>query len=380
MSALFSPINLRGLTLSNRIIVSPMCQYVAENGKANTWHLVHLGGLAHSGAGMLCIEGTAVEPDGRITPSDLGLWDDATEAALRPVLAAVRQYSKIAVAIRLAHAGRKGSSRVPWEGGLLIPLSEGRWLSHAPSPLPQKDGEAEPLALDETGLDRVRMAFVEATKRAARLGFDAIEIHGAHGYLVHEFLSPIANQRPDKYGGSLENRMRFPLEIFEAVRAAFPPAKPVGVKVSATDWVDGGWNLEQTVEYAKELKKRGADWVNSVLPAPHLCRGSLSGPATSFRSPRASSTARISLPSPSALLHGLSRLRRSSPAARQTWSPLRALCSTTRAGDGMQPPSLERRSMPRRPTGGRRRTSTRACSATRPMERAEMSGIVTAAV
>jgi 2,4-dienoyl-CoA reductase-like NADH-dependent reductase (Old Yellow Enzyme family) len=250
MGALFSPINLRGLTLSNRIIVSPMCQYVAENGKANTWHLVHLRGLAHSGAGMLCIEGTAVEADGRITPSDLGLWDDATEAALNPVLAAVRQYSKIAVAIQLAHAGCKGSSRVPWEGGQLIPVSEGGWLNHAPSAVPQKDGETEPLAIDGAGLYRVRKAFVEATKRAARLGFDAIEIHGAHGYLIHEFLSPIANRRTDKYGGSLENRMRFPLEIFEAVRAAFPPAKPIGVKVSATDWVDGGWNLEQTVDSA----------------------------------------------------------------------------------------------------------------------------------
>jgi 2,4-dienoyl-CoA reductase-like NADH-dependent reductase (Old Yellow Enzyme family) len=263
MTGLFSPITLRGLTLSNRIIVSPMCQYMAENGKVNAWHLIHLGGLALSGAGMLCMEGTAVEPDGRITPADLGLWDDATEAAFEPVLAAVRQYSKIAVAIQLAHAGRKGSSRVPWEGGQLIPVSAGGWLNHAPSRVPQKDGEDEPLALDDAGLDRVRKAFVESTKRAARLGFDAIEIHGAHGYLIHEFLSPIANKRTDKYGGSLENRMRFPLEIFEAVRAAFPPGKPVGVKVSATDWVDGGWNLEQTVEYAKELKKRGADWVTA---------------------------------------------------------------------------------------------------------------------
>jgi 2,4-dienoyl-CoA reductase-like NADH-dependent reductase (Old Yellow Enzyme family) len=263
MSALFSPITLRGLTLSNRIIVSPMCQYVAEDGKPNTWHLIHLGGLALSGAGMLCIEGTAVEPDGRITPADLGLWNDATEAAFKPLLAAVRQYSKIAVAMQLAHAGRKGSSHVPWGGGQLIPVSEGGWLNHAPSPVPQKDGEAAPLALDDAGLDRVRKAFVQATQRAARLGFDAIEIHGAHGYLIHEFLSPIANRRTDKYGGPLENRMRFPLEIFEAVRAAFPPAKPVGVKVSATDWVDGGWNLEQTVEFAKELKKRGADWVTA---------------------------------------------------------------------------------------------------------------------
>jgi 2,4-dienoyl-CoA reductase-like NADH-dependent reductase (Old Yellow Enzyme family) len=263
MSALFSPITLRGLTLSNRIIVSPMCQYVAEGGKANDWHLVHLGGLALSGAGMLCVEGTAVEPDGRITPGDLGLWDDVTEDAFKPVLAAVRRNSKIAVAIQLAHAGRKGSSRVPWEGGGLISESEGGWVNQAPSPLSQKSGEAEPAALDDAGLDRVRTNFVKATKRAQRLGFDAIEIHGAHGYLIHEFLSPIANQRTDKYGGPLENRMRFPLEIFEAVRGAFPPAKPVGVKVSATDWIDGGWNLEQTVEYAKELKKRGADWVTA---------------------------------------------------------------------------------------------------------------------
>ena len=177
------------------------------------------------------------------------------------MLAAVRQYSKIAVAIQLAHAEK--AQLCAREGGQLIPLSEGGWPNHAPSPVAQKDGEAVPLALDDAGLERVRKAFVEATKRAVRLGFDAIEIHGAHGYLIHEFLSPIANQRTDKYGGPLENCMRFPLEIFEAVRAAFPPARPVGVKVSATDWVDGGWNLEQTIEFAKELKKRGADWVTA---------------------------------------------------------------------------------------------------------------------
>src|SRR5260370_37242121 len=195
MNALFSPIALRSVVLPNRVLVSPMCQYSSEDGEANAWHVMHLGSLAFSGAGMLCIEATAVEPVGRITPSDLGLWDEKTEAALRPILAAVRRYSKIAVAIQLAHAGRKGSSRVPWEGGQLIPVSEGGWLNHAPSPLSQKDGEAEPRALDHAGLDRVRKAFVEATKRAARLGIDAVEIHGAHGYLIHEFLSPIANQR-----------------------------------------------------------------------------------------------------------------------------------------------------------------------------------------
>jgi 2,4-dienoyl-CoA reductase-like NADH-dependent reductase (Old Yellow Enzyme family) len=240
-----------------------MCQYVAENGKATSWHLVHLGGLALSGAGMLCIEGTAVEPDGRITHADLGLWDDATEAALKPVLAAIRQYSKSAVAMQLAHAGRKGSSRVPWEGGAQVPLSEGGWLTDAPSALSHKHGEMKPAALDAAGMARIRRRFADAAKRADRLGIDAIEIHSAHGYLLHEFLSPIANQRTDDYGGSLENRLRFPLEVFDAVRAAFPADKPVGAKVSATDWVEGGWDLVATVQYAKELKKRGADWVTA---------------------------------------------------------------------------------------------------------------------
>ena len=263
MSALFTPFTLRGITLANRIVVSPMCQYSAEGGEPNTWHLIHLGTLALSGASMLCIEGTAVEPGGRITPGDLGLWNDKTEAAFRPVLAAVRKYSNIAVTLQLAHAGRKGSSRVPWEGGKQIPLSDGGWLTDAPSAVEHKEGETKPIALDATGLSRIRKAFADAAKRAQWLGIDGIEIHSAHGYLLHEFLSPIANHRTDAYGGSLENRMRFPLEIFEAVRAAFPAEKPVGVKVSATDWVDGGWDLPQTVEYAKELKKRGADWVTA---------------------------------------------------------------------------------------------------------------------
>lgn len=263
MSALFSPFTLRGVSLRNRIVVSPMCQYSAEGGEPNTWHLTHLSNLALSGAGMLCIEGTAVEPEGRITPSDLALWDDRTEAAFRPVLAAVRKYSKIAVTIQLAHAGRKGSSRVPWEGGAQILLSEGGWLTDAPSALAHKQGETKPSALDAAGMARIRARFAEAAKRADRLGVDGIEIHGAHGYLIHEFLSPIANQRTDEYGGSLANRLRFPLEVFEAVRAAFPADKPVGVKVSATDWIEGGWDLAQTVEFARELKKRGADWVTA---------------------------------------------------------------------------------------------------------------------
>ncbi|MEJ1976975.1 MAG: hypothetical protein WDN49_13570 [Acetobacteraceae bacterium] len=220
MSALFSPFTLRSVSLRNRIFVSPMCQYSAENGEPNTWHLAHLCTLALSGAGMLCIEGTAVEPEGRITPGDLGLWDDRTEAAFQPVLAAMRKYSNIAVAIQLGHAGRKSSSHVPWKSGAQIPLSDGGWLTDAPSALAHKQGETKPAALDAAGMARIRTKFAEAAKRADRLGVDAIEIHGAHGYLIHEFLSPIANERTDEYGGSLENRLRFPLEVFEAVRSA----------------------------------------------------------------------------------------------------------------------------------------------------------------
>ncbi|PZR50137.1 NADH:flavin oxidoreductase/NADH oxidase [Paraburkholderia fungorum] len=262
MSALFSPLTLRSVTLPNRIVVSPMCQYSAERGEATAWHMIHLGSMALSGAGMLCIEATAVEPDGRITPGDLGLWDDATEAALVPVLAAIRKHSHIRVAMQLSHAGRKASSHVPWEGGQLIPVSQGGWLPHAPSALPHKAGEEPPLALDTPGLNRIREAFAASARRAARLGVDALEVHAAHGYLLHQFLSPIANQRNDDYGGSLENRMRFPLEIFDIVRAAFPADKPVGVRVSATDWVEGGWALEETIVFAQELKKRGCDWID----------------------------------------------------------------------------------------------------------------------
>ena len=262
MSALFSPLALRDLVLPNRIVVSPMCQYMAHNGKATSWHLIHLGTMAISGAAMVCVEASAVEPKGRITPADLGLWDDETEEALRSVLQSVRQHSKAAIAIQLAHAGRKASSLVPWEGGQLIPLSEGGWIPSAPSPLGHRQGETPPQALDAAGLDRVRAAFAGAAKRAQRLGLDAIEIHAAHGYLLHEFLSPLSNQRTDEYGGSLKNRLRFPLEVFEAVRAAFPVGKPVGVKVSATDWVEGGWDLAQSIEFARELKKRSVDWVD----------------------------------------------------------------------------------------------------------------------
>jgi 2,4-dienoyl-CoA reductase-like NADH-dependent reductase (Old Yellow Enzyme family) len=262
MSALFSPYTLRGMNLPNRIVISPMCQYSAERGEATAWHMIHLGHLALSGAGMLCLEATAVEPDGRITPADLGLWDDATEAALKPVLAAIRKYSHIAVTMQVSHAGRKASSASPWDGGQLIPVSEGGWMPSAPSAIPHKQGETPPLALDTAGLIRIREAFVATAKRAHRLGIDGLEVHAAHGYLLHQFLSPIANQRTDEYGGSLENRMRFPLEVFDAIRAAFPADKPVGVRVSANDWVAGGWDVEQTIVFVRELQKRGVDWVD----------------------------------------------------------------------------------------------------------------------
>jgi 2,4-dienoyl-CoA reductase-like NADH-dependent reductase (Old Yellow Enzyme family) len=263
MSALFSPIKLRGLTLANRIMVAPMCQYSAENGEANDWHFTHINTLALSGAAMFCIEATHVEAIGRITPGCLGLWNDATEAALKPILASVRRHSKAAVIMQLAHAGRKASSHVPWDGGQLIPISEGGWQPEGPSAVPHKESEPPPRALDAQGLVRVRDAFVAAARRAERLGLDGLELHCAHGYLLHQFLSPISNKRADQYGGSLQNRMRYPLEVFDAVRAAFPQAKPVGVKVSTTDWVEGGWDLAQSIEFAKQLKQRGVDWIDA---------------------------------------------------------------------------------------------------------------------
>ena len=262
MTALFSPFALRGLTLRNRIVVSPMCQYSAENGQAQGWHMIHLGNLALSGAAILFLEATAVEADGRISPADLGLWDDATESALQTVLAEVRKHSNIAIGIQLAHAGRKSSTRVPWDGGGQIPVADGGWVTDAPSAVAHNVGEENPRPLDRAGMDRIQHAFVKSAQRAVRLGIDAIELHAAHGYLLHQFLSPIANHRTDTYGGSLENRMRFPLEVFDAMRASVRSSTPIGVRVSATDWVEGGWDLDQTIVFVAELKKRGVDWID----------------------------------------------------------------------------------------------------------------------
>ncbi len=262
MSYLFTPFSLGSLHLKNRIAIAPMCQYSAVDGAATDWHMLHLGHLALSGAGLLMTEAAAVEPIGRITPADLGLYSDATEAALRPVLRAIRQYSTIPVAIQLAHAGRKASSALPWHGGQALSAAEGGWQTVAPSALPHGMNEAAPLALDAAGIQRIIDAFVSSARRAHALGIDAIELHAAHGYLLHEFLSPIANQRADAFGGSLENRMRFPLAVFDAVRAAVPASMPVGVRISATDWVEGGWDIEQSVVFSRELAARGCAFMH----------------------------------------------------------------------------------------------------------------------
>ncbi len=260
---LFSPTKVGGLSLDNRIVIAPMCQYSAVDGCMTDWHQIHLGHLALSGAALLTIEAAAVVPEGRITYGDVGLYDDATEAALARTLESVRRWSDMPIAIQLAHAGRKASCEVPWKGGAQIaPDDANGWQTEAPSAVAFQPHENAPTALDRAGLDRIRDAFVAAAKRAARLGIDAVQLHGAHGYLLHEFLSPLSNTREDDYGGSLENRMRFPLEVFDAVRAAFPADRPVTMRVSGSDWVEGGWDSEQTVAFAKALEARGCDAIH----------------------------------------------------------------------------------------------------------------------
>ena len=261
MSVLFTPYRIGSLELRNRIVIAPMCQYSADEGRATDWHAIHLGNLALSGAALLTLEATAVLPEGRISPDDLGLWSDETEDALGRVLAIVRRYSDMPIAIQLAHAGRKASTHVPWAGGGQIGPGEGRgWQTVAPSALAFADGDHPPVALDLQGLAAIRDAFAQAAKRCARLGLDAIQIHGAHGYLLHQFLSPLSNRRTDEYGGSLENRMRFPLEILDAVRTGF--GRAVSMRVSGTDWAEGGWDIGQTVALAHALEARGCNAIH----------------------------------------------------------------------------------------------------------------------
>ncbi len=262
-SRLFTPFRVAGLELRNRIVIAPMCQYSADEGRATDWHVIHLGHLALSGAALLTIEATAVPPEGRISSRDLGLWSDDTERALGHTLESVRRWSDMPIGIQLAHAGRKASSRVPWEGGAQVPPSApGGWQPAAPSPIPFAEGQHPPVELDRQGLAQIRDAFGVAARRAARLGLDAVQIHGAHGYLLHEFLSPLSNRRQDEYGGSLENRMRFPLEVFDVVRAAVPAERPVSMRVSGTDWAPGGWDIEQTIAFAGALQAHGCSAIH----------------------------------------------------------------------------------------------------------------------
>jgi 2,4-dienoyl-CoA reductase-like NADH-dependent reductase (Old Yellow Enzyme family) len=261
-SALFSSFKLRGLELPNRIVVSPMCQYMAEDGSATDWHLMHLGQLSMGAGGLLIAEATHVSRVGRISQHCLGLYSDDNERALKRVVDFCRQHGVSKLGIQLAHAGRKGSVQSPQEGSKPLTAEHGAWTTLAPSALPFGPGWHVPQALTPSGLAEVKQQFVEAAKRAGRIGFDLAELHVGHGYLLHEFLSPISNQRNDAYGGSTANRMRFPLEVFEAVRAVWPRERPLGVRVSATDWMDGGWTPDETVVFARELKRLGCDFLD----------------------------------------------------------------------------------------------------------------------
>jgi 2,4-dienoyl-CoA reductase-like NADH-dependent reductase (Old Yellow Enzyme family) len=262
-SVLFSPITLRGLTLPNRVVVSPMCQYNSNDGSANDWHLMHLGNMSLGAAGLVMCEMTNVNRQGRISPKCAGMYSDDNEAALKRVHDFCRTYGVAKLGVQLAHAGRKAPTQPPGAGGKpLLTKEEGGWTPEAPSALPYDTGWTVPHAMTKDDIKRCIGEFAQAAKRVERIGYDVIELHGAHGYLAHQFLSPLSNKRTDEYGGSLENRMRFAIEMYEAVRAVWPESKPIGMRVSATDWVDGGWMPEETVILAKELKKRGMDYMD----------------------------------------------------------------------------------------------------------------------
>jgi len=260
-SELFTPIALRSLSLPNRVVIAPMCQYSADDGSATDWHMMHLGSLAISGAGLLMIEATAVERPGRITHGCLGLYSDSNELALAHVLAACRRLGNTPIGIQLGHAGRKASAQRPWEGGGSLKPDQDSWPTVAPSAIPMDTNWQTPREATGADLARIQSAFVDATRRAQRLGLDLVEAHCAHGYLLHAFLSPVSNRRADRYGGSLENRMRFPLEVIDAMRAVWPEEKPLGVRVSATDWLEDGFTVEDAVVFARAAKKRGVDYI-----------------------------------------------------------------------------------------------------------------------
>lgn len=261
-SALFSPIQLADLELANRIVVSPMCQYSADDGVASDWHMTHLGMLANSGAGMLVVEATHVERRGRITHGCLGLYSDACEAALARVVAHCRRIGAAKLAVQLAHAGRKASSQRPWQGAKALSDAEDAWPTIGPSAVPYGPGWHTPRAMSEDDMARVRTAFTDAAKRALRIGFDAIELHFAHGYLLHSYVSPLSNRRNDAWGGALAGRMRFPLDVVRAVRATVPSDTPLGARITGSDWLDGGLTGADAVVLAKALEEAGLDYID----------------------------------------------------------------------------------------------------------------------
>lgn len=261
MASLFDALTLRGLTINNRAWVSPMCQYSSVDGLAQPWHVVHLGAFAVGRAGLVMSEATAVTPEGRISPEDLGLWSDAHAEALAPAAKFVRAQGA-AFGVQLAHAGRKASTFAPWRGSDSVPVAQGGWETLAPSAA-AFGRFAAPVEMTADDLLTARQAFAGAAMRADQIGADTVEIHAAHGYLLHEFLSPLSNTRTDSYGGTLDNRLRYPLEVVEAVRSVWPDSKPLLLRVSATDWVDGGLTVDDTVEFARRAKELGVDLVDA---------------------------------------------------------------------------------------------------------------------
>jgi len=259
--ALFSPLQLRSVTIPNRIGVSPMCQYSSQDGFANDWHLVHLGSRAVGGAGLVIVEASAVTPQGRITPADMGIWKEEHIANLARIVRFLNARGARA-GIQLAHAGRKASMSPPFKGERLLTSEEGGWTTVAPSAIPFSDRYSQPVALDKAGIEAIKEAFVIATRRAEAAGFDFLEIHAAHGYLLHEFLSPLSNQRVDDYGGSFDNRVRLLLEVTAAVRKTWPEHLPLSVRISATDWVEGGWTIDDSVQLAKRLRELRVDMID----------------------------------------------------------------------------------------------------------------------
>jgi 2,4-dienoyl-CoA reductase-like NADH-dependent reductase (Old Yellow Enzyme family) len=271
---LLSPLTIRGITFRNRIVMSPMCQYSAEEGLANDWHLVHLGSRAVGGVALVVVEATAVTREGRISPADMGLWSDAHVEPLARIARFIRSQGAVA-GIQLAHAGRKASCEAPWLGGASLKTAEsGGWPVVGPSPLPFYEGDPLPVELDEDGIAGVVAAFVAAARRAVDAGFQVVEIHAAHGYLLHQFLSPLSNRRTDQYGGNLENRMRLPLRVVEQIRQVVPDELPLFVRISATDWADGGWDLDQSVALARRAKELGVDLIDvssgALVPKVHI--------------------------------------------------------------------------------------------------------------